>query len=50
MPNKFLDYLTHLGETVGEIPIDHEAILALSDAHYYSDILKANNVQKRFLI
>lgn len=44
--DEFIDHLNYLGDIMDELPINHELILALSDAEYYSAILKASNVHK----
>ena len=40
----YMDNLVRLDEKMDEIPIEHESILAQSDAEYYSAILKVSNV------
>ena len=42
--DEYIDNLVRLGEIMDELPIEHEPILALSDAEYYSAILKASEV------
>lgn len=44
--DEYIGYLVGLGEIMDEIPFTHESILALSDAEYYSSILKASEVHK----
>lgn len=44
--DEYIDNLVRLGEIMDELPIEHEPILALSDAEYYGSILKASEVYK----
>lgn len=44
--DEYIDNLVRLGEIMDELPIEHETILALSDAEYYGSILKASEVYK----